>query len=150
MYDYAYCGRAELAEVISICSRIPLKDKDSWLREWKLAGDRTIETAKTSLAKNNRRGAQSAFLRASNYYGTAKLYRRDNVFEDKLSNELMSMSTKAFDSATELMSYHTKKVKIPYEGTTLPATIMQPDKSNKPRPTITFNGGFDSTRKEVF
>ncbi|KAH9234413.1 hypothetical protein K456DRAFT_1749522 [Colletotrichum gloeosporioides 23] len=112
------------------------------------AGDRAVEIAKTSLAKNNRRGAQSAFLRASNYYRTAEFYRRDNVFEDKLSNELMSLSTKAFYFATELMPYRTEKVKIPYEGTTLPATIMQPDKSDTPRPTIIFNGGFDSTREE--
>ncbi|KAF0322330.1 dipeptidyl aminopeptidase/acylaminoacyl peptidase [Colletotrichum asianum] len=148
--SYAHCGGAELAEVISICSRIPSKDEDSWLREWKLAGDRAVETAKTSLTKNNRRGAQSAFLRASNYYRTAEFYRRDNVFEDKLSNELMGLSTEAFYSATKLMPYRTEKVKIPYEGTTLPATIMQPDTSNRPGPTIIFNGGFDSTRGEVF
>ncbi|KAJ0382404.1 hypothetical protein COL922a_012646, partial [Colletotrichum nupharicola] len=48
------------------------------------------------------------------------------------------------------MPYRTEKVKIPYEGTTLPAMIMQPEKSNKPRPTIIFNGGFDSTREEFF
>ncbi|KAK2756360.1 dipeptidyl aminopeptidase acylaminoacyl-peptidase related protein [Colletotrichum kahawae] len=63
----------------------------------------------------------------------------------KLSNELMDLSTKAFYSATELMPCRTEKVKIPYEGTTLPATIMQPDKSDKQRLTIIFNGGFDST-----
>ncbi|KAH0426138.1 dipeptidyl aminopeptidase acylaminoacyl-peptidase related protein [Colletotrichum camelliae] len=103
----AHCSGAELAEVISICSRILSKDEDSWLREWKSAGDRAVETAKASLTKNNRRGAQFAFLRASNYYRTAEFYRRDNVFEDELSNELMDLSIKAFYSAAELMPYLT-------------------------------------------
>ncbi|KAK1490071.1 hypothetical protein CTAM01_10921 [Colletotrichum tamarilloi] len=48
------------------------------------------------------------------------------------------------------MPYKTKRIQILFEGTTLPGTMMQPDKSDKPRPTIIFNGGFDSTKEEIF
>ncbi|KAK4085840.1 hypothetical protein Purlil1_9797 [Purpureocillium lilacinum] len=146
---YANCGGADIAEVIAICSRIKSGDEDCWLREWRQAADRALANAKTSLSKGNGPGARDAFLRASNYYRTAEFYRREDPFDDDLSKELAGLSTQAFYSAAELMAHATERVSIPYEGTTLAGTLMRPDKSDKPRPTIIVNGGFDSTREEL-
>ncbi|KAL3961240.1 hypothetical protein ACCO45_002763 [Purpureocillium lilacinum] len=124
-------------------------DEDGWLREWRQAADRAVANAKTSLTKGNVPGARDAFLRASNYYRTAEFYRREDPFDDDLSKELAGLSTQAFYSAAELMAHATERVSIPYERTTLAGTLMRPDKSDKPRPTIIVNGGFDSTREEL-
>lgn len=138
-----------MAEVIAICSRIPPGDEDSWLREWRAAADRAAANAKTSLDRGNNPGARDSFLRASNYYRTAEFYRRKNPFDDEVSKTLVELGTKMFYSATDLMSHSTAKISIPYEGTALPGTLMRLDKSDKPRPTIIVNGGFDSTREEL-
>ncbi|PHH92700.1 hypothetical protein CDD83_5937 [Cordyceps sp. RAO-2017] len=146
---YANCGGADVAEVIAICSRIGSGDEVGWLREWRCAGDRAVANANTSLAKGNRPGARDAFLRASNYYRTAEFYRRENPFDDDVSKELASLSAKMFYSAADLMPHATERISIPYEGVTLPGTLIRPDRSEKPRPTIVVNGGFDSTREEL-
>ncbi|KXH49829.1 hypothetical protein CSIM01_03966 [Colletotrichum simmondsii] len=100
--SYTHCGGAELAEAISVCSRIPSGEEEIWLREWQLAGDRAVQAAKASLTKNDRRGAQHAFECASNYYRRAEFYRRD-VFEDEpISKKLIGLSTEIFYSAIDL------------------------------------------------
>ncbi|KXH45697.1 hypothetical protein CNYM01_07127 [Colletotrichum nymphaeae SA-01] len=92
---YTRCGGAEPAEAISVCFRIPSGDEEIWLRDWQLARDRAVQAAKASLTKNDRRGAQHAFERASIYYRAAEFYRRDNVFEDELiSKNLIELNQK--------------------------------------------------------
>lgn len=146
---YAPFGAADVGEVIAICSRIPSGDEDSWLREWKAAGDRAVTNAKASLASGNRPSARDAFLRASNYYRTAEFYRRENPHEDLVAKTLSDLSARMFYQAAELMPYITERITIPYENTTLPGTLMRPDNTNTPRPTIIVNGGYDSTREET-
>jgi len=41
-------------------------------------------------------------------------------------------------------------VQIPYERTTLPGYFYKVDNSGRPRPTIIFFGGFDSSIEELF
>jgi hypothetical protein len=146
---YSNCGGADVAEVIAICSRIPSGNEDVWLQEWRRAGDRAATNAKTSLAKGNTPGARDAFLRAANYYRTAEFYRCEDPFNDILSQTLDQLSRTSFCAATDLMPYITKKVSIPYEGTTLPGILIRPDESDEPRPIFIINGGYDSTKEEV-
>ncbi|UNI23776.1 hypothetical protein JDV02_009576 [Purpureocillium takamizusanense] len=146
---YANCGAADIAEVIAICSLIKSGDEDGWQREWRRAADRAVANAKTSLANGNGPGARDALLRASNYYRTAEFYLREDPFNDGKSKELAQLSSQAFYSAADLMPHATERISIPYEETTLPGTLMRPDKSGDPRPTIIVNGGFDSTREEL-
>jgi pimeloyl-ACP methyl ester carboxylesterase len=146
---YSNCGGADVAEVIATCSRIPSGNKEVWLREWRAAGDRAATNAKVSLSKGNNPGARDSFLRASNYYRTAEFYNRENPFEDPLSKTLAELSCKMFDEAMELMPYAGERIRIPYEGTTLPGILIRPDKSDKPRPIVIINGGYDSTKEEV-
>jgi cephalosporin-C deacetylase-like acetyl esterase len=47
------------------------------------------------------------------------------------------------------MPYITKKVSIPYQGTTLPGILIRPDESDEPRPIFIINGGYDSAKEEV-
>lgn len=154
---YSTTGGADIAEVIAICSKIrAAKDaniEDAWLREWRVAADRAAVNANVSLAKGNKPSARDAFLRATNYYRTAEFYRRDNPFEDEISQELTSLSGKMFWQAMNLVPYSVVKVKIPYEGTTLPGILMRPsgdENSDGPqkRPTLIVNNGYDSTSEE--
>lgn len=152
---YSTTGGADIAEVIAICSKIRTsKDaniEDAWLREWRVAADRAVFNAKVSLAKGNKPSARDAFFRATNYYRTAEFYRRDNPFEDKISQELTDLSCNMFWEAMSLAPYSVSKVQIPYEGTTLPGIMMQPlgaEGNSKKLPTLIINNGYDSTSEE--
>ncbi|KAL3445814.1 Alpha/Beta hydrolase protein [Aspergillus insuetus] len=48
----------------------------------------------------------------------------------------------------EVSGFCYEPISIPYEGTTLPGYFIQSDRTGKPRRTIIFNGGFDSTSSE--
>jgi pimeloyl-ACP methyl ester carboxylesterase len=52
--------------------------------------------------------------------------------------------------AKPLLSCNCFKYSIPYEGTTLPGYFYKVDDSGKPRPTVIFFGGFDSSIEELF
>ncbi|KAM3500102.1 hypothetical protein MY10362_006700 [Beauveria mimosiformis] len=50
-----------------------------------------------------------------------------------------------FEKAMALSPYAYEAVTVPYEKTTLPGYFIAVDKTDKPRKTIIFNGGYDST-----
>ncbi|KAH7009532.1 Alpha/Beta hydrolase protein [Ilyonectria destructans] len=147
---YSNYGGADLGEVIAICSRIPSGDEESWLREWRAAADRAAAGAQESLSVGNTISAREAFLRASNYYRTAEFYRRENPTDDGVAAALSDSCTKMFISAVNLMPYTFEEIKIPYEKATLPGFLMCPQGVSAPRPTIIFNGGFDSVMEEAW
>jgi pimeloyl-ACP methyl ester carboxylesterase len=147
---YANYGGGDLGEVISICSRIPSGDEDSWMKEWRMAGDRACAAASKSLAAKNKVSSREAYLRASNYYRTAEFYRREHPEDDEVVLSLSNQSWASFVSAMKLMPYAFEEIKIPYEETTLLGYILSPGKTNEPCPTIVFNGGFDSIKEEAW
>ncbi|KAJ5104535.1 alpha/beta-hydrolase [Penicillium alfredii] len=145
---YSNYGGADFGEVIAICSRIRAGNEDDWLQEWKRAADRAVTHAKHSASVKNNTSAYEGYLRASNYYRTAEFFRRDNVDNDEIARDLYKRSENAFTEAMELSTLAYESISIPYDGTTLPGYFVSPDKSNKPRRTIIFNGGYDSTMSE--
>jgi hypothetical protein len=52
--------------------------------------------------------------------------------------------------AAALMDGPVEVVSIPYDKQELPAYLFLVDKSGKPRPTIIYTNGFDSTREEAY
>ncbi|RJE22585.1 hypothetical protein PHISCL_05096 [Aspergillus sclerotialis] len=58
------------------------------------------------------------------------------------------MSETTFAEAMKLSTFEYQPISVPYEGTTLPGYFISPDDTGKPRRTIIFNGGDDSTMSE--
>lgn len=88
-------------------------------------------------------------MRESNYHSTAELYRHKSLFEDEAAKAAANSSSEAFYSAAKLVDSIVEKCTIPFEGTTLPGTLMLVDSIEKPRPLVIINGGFDSSREEI-
>ncbi|KAM6524516.1 hypothetical protein FALCPG4_010126 [Fusarium falciforme] len=147
---YSNYGGADVAEVIAICSLISSGDEESWMREWRVAADRAVRGAEASLSAGNNMSAQEAFLRASNYYRTAEFYRRRDPKNDEVAEELTRLYTESFNSAMKLTAHNFDEIRIPYEKTTLPGFFVSPPGPPVPRPTIIFNGGFDSVKEEAW
>ena len=145
---YSNYGGADLAEVIAICSKIRPGNEDDWAREWRKAAERALSNAEHSKTVKNKESAYHGYLRASNYFRTADFFRRENVDEDKISQTLYESSEATFVEAMKLSGFVYESVRIPYEKTSLPGYFVAFDDTDKPRRTIIFNGGFDSTMSE--
>lgn len=145
-----YCnyGGADLGEVIATCSRIRPGNEDDWLHEWQKSAERAFSSAESSESAKNKESAYQGYLRASNYFRTAEFFRREDVDEDKTSQYLYNRSETAFEEAMRLSTFEYESIRIPYERTSLPGYIVRLDSSKKPRRTIVFNGGYDSTMSE--
>ncbi|GLA03133.1 hypothetical protein AnigIFM60653_002730 [Aspergillus niger] len=145
---YSNYGGADLGEVIAICSKIRPGNEEDWVCEWRNAAERAISNADHSKAAKNSESAYHGYLRASNYFRTAEFYRRENVDEDEISQSLYESSESSFVKAMEVSEFCYEPITIPYEETSLPGYFVRFDRTDKPRRTIIFNGGFDSTASE--
>ena len=68
---YAAYGGADVGEVLTAAQRITPGDGESWYREWRALAGRVADTADACAAAGHPVSANSAYLRASNYYRTA-------------------------------------------------------------------------------
>lgn len=147
---FANFGGADLGEVIVTANAIPEGDEDAWLTQWEATAARVANIGEQSLAAGHRVSAREAFFRASNYYRTAEFFKREHPVGDADVARLSGRSTQTFIQAAQLLDTPFEVIAIPYEGTTLPGYLLLADHSGKPRPTIIYNNGFDSTQEESY
>jgi pimeloyl-ACP methyl ester carboxylesterase len=147
---FANYGGADLGEVLVTARAIPAGDEGAWHAVWKRAAERAERIGEEAASRGHAVSAREAWLRATNYYRTAELYLRDDPARDAEAEHLSARSREAFASAAGLMDRPVWPVAIPYERTTLPGYFFSVDDSGEPRPTIVFNGGFDSTLEEAY
>lgn len=145
---YANYGGADLGDVLVTARAIPEGDEEAWFREWKATAERVEALGRRSQAAGHTVSAREALLRASNYYRTAEFYRRENPWEDAEARDTFERSRATFLDAMALFDFGFERVEIPYEDTTLPGYLYLVD--DRPRPTVIFNGGYDSTLEESY
>lgn len=146
---FMYYGGADLGEMIVTAGEIAEGDFESWYAGWTRRAERILARAEDYLAAGHKVSAERAFLRASTYFRMAEFYLHGNPADPRILSTSRA-SQKAYAKAAELAGPTWQPVEIPYEGTTLPGYFYKPDMSDKPRPTIIFHGGFDSSVEELF
>jgi predicted alpha/beta-fold hydrolase len=143
-------GGSDLGEILVTAAKIGEGDEDAWHREWKSLAVRIHKLAQKSLDEDHKISAREAFLRASNYYRVAEFYRRADPVNDPEVRGLSKLSSETFMEAAALMDGPVEDVSILYGEHKLPAYLFLVDASAKPRPTVIYNNGFDSTREEAY
>jgi pimeloyl-ACP methyl ester carboxylesterase len=143
-------GGSDLGEILVTAAKIGEGDEDAWYREWKITADRIYKIGQGSLGRDHKISAREAFLRASNYYRVAEFYRRKDPVNDPEVRALLKLSRETFLKAAALLDGPVEEVPIPYGEHKLPAYFFLVDGSGKPRPTVIYNNGFDSTREEAY
>ncbi len=146
---FTYYGGADIGEMMVTAGRIKESDLESWFAEWDKLGRRILSRADVSLAAGHLESAREAYLRASTYFRTGEFYLHGNP-EDPRILSMAKASQKAYAEAAKLAGPTWEPVDIPYEGTTLPGYFYKVDDSGKPRPTLIFHGGYDSSIEELF
>ncbi|MEH2254511.1 alpha/beta hydrolase family protein [Nostoc sp.] len=146
---FMYYGGADLGEMMATAERIKEGDFESWFTEWDKLGRRILSRAESSLAAGHLETACEGYLRASTYFRTAEFYLHGNAEDPRILLESRA-SQKAYAEAARITGPTWEPIEIPYEGTTLPGYFYKVDDSGKPRPTLIFHGGYDSSIEELF
>lgn len=146
---FMYYGGSDLGEMIATAERITEGDFESWFTEWDKLGRRVLARADASLDAGHLVSAREAYLRASTYFRTAEFYLHGDPGDPRILSESRA-SQKAYAEAAKLTGPTWEPIEIPYEGTTLPGYFYKVDNSGKPRHTVIFHGGIDSSLEELF
>ncbi len=146
---FMYYGGSDLGEMIVTSEKIKSGDFESWFAEWDQVGRKILSNADASLNAGHNESARSAYLRASTYFRMAEFYLHSNPSDPRILSEARD-SQKAYAKASRLTGPTWEPVEIPYEGTTLPGYFYKVDDSGRPRPTLLFHGGYDSSLEELF
>ena len=147
---FANYGGAELGEVLVTARAIRDGNETDWHRKWKATAGRVQTLGERALDAGHRVSAREAFLRASNYYRTAEFFLREDPANDPEVTLLSGRSRDTFASAARLLDTPVEDVRIPYEDTTLPGYLYLVDNTGRPRPTVIYNSGYDSTLEESY
>jgi pimeloyl-ACP methyl ester carboxylesterase len=146
---FIYYGGADLGEMMATAERISEGDFESWYANWHARGERTLGRAESYAAAGHDVSARESYLRASTYFRMAEFYLHGNVDDPRILQESRA-SRRAYAKAAELTGPTWEPIQIPYEGTTLPGYFYKVDDSGRPRPTVIFHGGYDSSIEEMY
>lgn len=146
---FTYYGGADLGEMMSTAEKIVEGDFESWYSHWHARGERTLARARASDSGRHAVSARESFLRASTYFRMAEFYLHGDPADPRILRDSQA-SRDAYARAAELSGPTWERIEIPYEGTTLPGYFYAADDSGKPRPTLIFHGGYDSSIEELF
>jgi pimeloyl-ACP methyl ester carboxylesterase len=146
---FMYYGGSDLGEMIATAGQIKEGDFESWFTEWDTLARRILSRADASLSAGHLESAREAYLRASTYFRTAEFYLHVDQGDPRILSESRA-SQQAYAAAAKLTGPIWEPIEIPYEGTTLPGYFYKVDSSGKPRPTLIFHGGYDSSVEELF
>jgi len=145
---YATYGGADVGEVLTAAQRVTPGDGESWYREWRALADRVADTADACASAGHPVSANSAYLRASNYYRTAEFFLRDDPAHDPRVADTSARAIDTFRSAPDVQTQWAR-VRIPYEGVHLDGYYLGVT-GDDPGPTLLAHGGFDSTVEELY
>lgn len=144
-----YFGCADIGECLITASHIKEGDFESWHTEWDKIADRLYEEGTHFEADGHLISAREAYLRASNYYRAAMFFLYTTPVDEQIYGTLKK-HTLSFSKAARLFNPPFEAVNIPFENATLPGYFYRSDNSGDRRPTIIWNGGYDSTNQEAY
>lgn len=139
-----YRGGADPGEVLATIAAVAPEDRAGWFAAWTALGDRLTAVADTCAARGHQVSAARTYLRAANYLGVAL-----NSIDGLDTTDPLLPTFRAHRAAWENFVDHThwpvQRVNIPYQDTSMPGWLFQPDASTEVQPTLVANNGSDGT-----
>jgi FrsA-like alpha/beta hydrolase family protein len=146
---FMYYGGADLGEMMATAGQMKEGDFESWFEGWDKRARRILARADSSLGAGHLESARECHLRVSTYSRMAEFYLHGNPADPRILSESRA-SQKAYAEGAKLTGPTWEAVQIPYQGTTLSGYFYKVDNSGKPRPTLIFHGGLDSSVEALF
>ena len=143
----AYCGSADLGEMLVAASSVSPGDAGSWYDAWAAAAERA--EALGNEAAGCRESAAGAWLRAAEYWRQAFFFVRSDFGDARLQTG-WSRHRAAFRKALALLPFRPAIAEIPFGPGSLTGYLMRPAGEPRPRPTVIVPAGYDSTAESGY
>ncbi len=140
-------GGGAISECFMAADKMRPGDGESWYREWRRLADRIAGQAAEAEAAGHAVTARNAYLRATNYYRASEYGVPPS---DARRLESFDKCEECFQKAGRYLTPPLEIVRIPYEGTTLPAYFLRPSDLAARWPVLVSFGGLDSFKEELF
>jgi pimeloyl-ACP methyl ester carboxylesterase len=143
-------GGAEIDDVnrVGRALRDKVGDDNAWFEEWTRMGDTIEARGRAAEQAGHNLTAASCFLRATRYYQTGERFLQP---KSERGMDVYAKSVKTFrDAAAIIRSPCIEHVEIPYQGASLPALLVHPDRAvagDRPAPAMVYFDGFDVTKE---
>ncbi|KAH8804378.1 Alpha/Beta hydrolase protein [Xylogone sp. PMI_703] len=147
---HARYGGADVAEVLSVASRIKPGDFDSWHLAW-LELAQLVESSVTEEDRDlHPVSYRDAMFRASNYYRAADFYLHSNPNDPRIIT-LWEKQTACFDQAMALLPFPGERIMVAAADFTVPTIFYRAagNQSHTKRPTLLIGSGFDGSQEEL-
>ncbi|HLH26090.1 MAG TPA: hypothetical protein VK066_26535 [Chloroflexota bacterium] len=140
----AYYQVADVGTCLAIADQIRDGDAASAVQAMTAAGDRLAAIADEAAAAGRRVSARQAYQQAANYTFAAT-YFVDRMGAPERFAPTWLRHQQLWDQGAALLEPPVERVRIPYEGTTLPGFFFNVDDSRRRRPLLIFNNGSDGS-----
>jgi alpha-beta hydrolase superfamily lysophospholipase len=145
---FAPYGGGDVGEVAYLASQVTEADDDSFFEVFSGYAKQLIAEADAAAASGHDRTAHECYLRAAGYLGVAYHPLYGTPVDARLV-DAFHLQMDSFAKAMALNDPPAREVRVPYEGTTIPAWFLRtPLAPDEVRPTILVGGGWDSTMVE--
>jgi pimeloyl-ACP methyl ester carboxylesterase len=142
---YLPYGGADFGEIVAVADEVGEGDASAFHAAWVSAGDRLAADAETALADGHQESARELFLRASCFYGLSYRPLYGEPVDPRLTAAFQAQ-IRAFDRGLGLFAPPVTPLRIPFEGTTLPAYLVPATgHESERRPLLILTNGFDSS-----
>lgn len=146
MISESLYGGSEFNECYRAIVRITSGNLDHWFSSWNLAATEAEEAAGEAKRLDHVATARKAYLRAANYHRLSGFFLRAS---DSRAFQAYTDFVRGFQEAASFFDPPIERVEVPFEGGTLSGYFYAvPDE--KPRPTLVYVGGADSTSEELY
>ena len=142
----AGAGGAEPGEVLTTLRALRGTDIDAWYAAWTIAGERAQLLAERA---GDRAAARHAYLRAGNYFRTAGVMSLSHATRSR-AHAADVRQREQFSVVFQLLDVPAQRLRIPFEGGTLPGWFFPAAADDRLRATVILTGGYDGPCEELF
>jgi alpha-beta hydrolase superfamily lysophospholipase len=147
---YIPYGGADFGEIQAVARAVGDGDDSAFYDAWVAAGDRLAAEAADAAAAGRRVSAGELFLRASCFYAASYHPLYGEPVDPRLIVAFRKQ-TDAFWQGLALSDSPTERLRIPFEGTPLPACLVPAaGHANVVRPLLILTNGYDATTTDMY
>ena len=148
---FAVDDGADISEVLLTAAAIPEGDEEAWMREWKATADRLHERAKHSFERGDKISAREAFLARIFLLPQRGVLSPQGSSERSARQGAIRPFSRNVRKGRQVASMDRSKRSPSLMGMTSSLAICsRSTNSGKPRPTLIYSNGFDSTTEEGY
>ncbi len=147
---YTANGGVDVGVILAVAKQVGDGDGNAYFNAWMSAGDNLAAEAGDVLARGHRDSASRLYLQAAACYATSYHPLYGFPVDPRLVQAFRTQIATA-NKGLALLPVPVVPLRIPYEGTTLPAYFLPATgRETERRPLVILNDGYDSTVTELY